>query len=96
MVEAGLPRGRRYDNDIVLWGSELANMDADGDGFTNGEELGDPDGTWLEGDPSPGDPADLGNPANPDIVPNLPEPEPTAVEESSWGAIKRLSRLLLD
>ena len=80
----------------VFWGPELAALDSDGDGFTNGEELGDPDGLWQEGDPSPGEPADLGNPANPDIVPNLPEPESTAVEESGWGAIKRLSRLILD
>jgi hypothetical protein len=80
----------------VFWGAELAALDSDGDGFTNGEELGDPEGLWQEGDPSPGDLADLGDPGNPDIVPNLPEPEPTAVDESSWGAIKRLGRLLLD
>ena len=81
----------------VFWGPELAALDSDGDGFTNGEELGDPEGTWQEGDDSPGVPADLGHPGNPDIVPNLPEPpEPTAVEESSWGVIKRLSKLLRD
>ena len=78
----------------VFWGPEFAALDSDGDGFTNGEELGDPDGVWQEGDPAPGDPADLGNPADASIVPNLPEP--TAVEESSWGSIKRLSHLLLD
>jgi len=36
----------------VVW-SKIYNLDADGDGFTNGEELGDPDGTWLPGDPDP-------------------------------------------
>jgi hypothetical protein len=29
------------------------DLDPDNDGFTNGEELGDPDGTWVIGDPAP-------------------------------------------
>lgn len=47
----------------VIWGPELAHEDADGDGFTNGEELQDSAGIWTGGsigDPSlvflPGDP----------------------------------------
>ena len=36
----------------VIWGPELAAIDSDGDGFTNGEELGDPEGTWQPGDPA--------------------------------------------
>ena len=28
---------------------------SDGDGFTNGQELQDPDGTWSTGNPNPGD-----------------------------------------
>ncbi len=31
----------------------IYDLDADGDGFTNGEELGDPNGDWSEGDPDP-------------------------------------------
>ena len=34
----------------VLWQSDLPFLDADGDGFTNGEELGDPNGAWRSGD----------------------------------------------
>jgi hypothetical protein len=34
----------------VFWGPALAAMDSDGDGVTNGEELGDPDGIWVSGD----------------------------------------------
>ncbi len=83
--------------DEVFWGPELAALDSDGDGFTNGEELGDPDGTWQAGDDAPGVSEDLGHPGDSELVPNLPEPpEPTAVEESSWGTIKRLGRQLLD
>jgi hypothetical protein len=39
-------------NQNVVW-SELAQRDADGDGYSNGLELGDPDGTWRRGDPHP-------------------------------------------
>lgn len=37
----------------VMWGPDLAALDADNDGFTNGEELGDPDGAWSSGDAPP-------------------------------------------
>jgi MYXO-CTERM domain-containing protein len=45
---------------VADW-SAIYNLDADGDGFTNGEELGDPDGIWAVGDPDPellSDPSD--------------------------------------
>lgn len=38
---------------VVDW-SAIFDLDSDGDGFTNGEELLDPNGTWVIGDPSPG------------------------------------------
>ena len=38
----------------VIWGPELAALDSDGDGASNGAELGDPEGTWVVGDPDPG------------------------------------------
>ena len=37
----------------VVWGPALAALDSDGDGYTNGEELGDPSGAWRTGDPNP-------------------------------------------
>lgn len=40
-------------DDDVLWGPELAALDSDGDGYTNGEELGDPLGLWAIGDANP-------------------------------------------
>ncbi len=42
----------------VDW-SKLYNLDADGDGFTNGEELLDPNGEWESGSPDPGNFADV-------------------------------------
>ena len=35
------------------WTAALAAMDSDGDGFNNGTELGDPNGTWVAGNPNP-------------------------------------------
>ena len=92
MVEASFLEGDEYDNDIVLWGPELANMDADGDGFTNGEELGDPQGIWVRGDDHPGDPEAVTLPGIPASHP--PEEVNTAVESSTWGQIKALAQLL--
>lgn len=48
--------------DIAFWGQALASVDSDGDGFTNGQELGDPSGNWpgqsaRPGATNPGDPA---------------------------------------
>jgi hypothetical protein len=51
-VEKGFLSASRYLGD-VLWGPTLAALDSDGDGFTNGEELGDPGGVWESEDPDP-------------------------------------------
>ncbi|MBX3042284.1 MAG: T9SS type A sorting domain-containing protein [Candidatus Kapabacteria bacterium] len=53
----------------VIWSESLASIDSDGDGFTNGEELLDPQGVWKIGQSDPGNPADVGNPGNPNSVP---------------------------
>ena len=81
----------------VLWGPELAALDSDGDGASNGAELGDPDGTWVVGDPSPagedheGDPSPAGQVFNPGDPTSTPPPAPpeTAVEETTWAQIKQ-------
>lgn len=52
-----------------FWGPELAALDSDGDGFTNGEELQDPNGLWTEGSSNPGDQALVTHPGNPDDFP---------------------------
>jgi len=35
------------------WSASFCQLDSDGDGITNGEELGDPDCRWNVGDPDP-------------------------------------------
>ena len=56
-------------NGNVIWSEALAALDSDGDGFTNGQELLDPNGTWRIGQPNPGNQNDLGNPGNASVVP---------------------------
>ncbi len=53
-----------------FWGPALAALDSDGDGFTNGEELQDPNGTWQPGQPLPGNPSLVTNPGDPNSKPN--------------------------
>ncbi|GAB1350251.1 hypothetical protein MASR1M107_24660 [Ignavibacteriales bacterium] len=63
-------------NDDVMWGSALANLDSDGDGFSNGIELQDPTGAWRTGQPNPGSLADVTNPGDPNS-----KPAPSSVKE---------------
>jgi hypothetical protein len=51
----------------LFWTPELASLDSDGDGLTNGEELQDPGGTWKQGQPDPGSKEQLSNPGIPDL-----------------------------
>lgn len=52
-----------------FWSQTLAQLDSDGDGVTNGQELGDPNGTWKAGQPNPGDFNLVTNPGDPNSVP---------------------------
>lgn len=52
-IENGFLTAGALSSADVVWGPALAALDSDGDGATNGQELGDPEGTWLPGDPAP-------------------------------------------
>ena len=56
-----------------FWTATLAALDSDGDGFTNGQELGDPDG---DGNAEAG--AQITHPGNADSFPDIPDPEPVS------------------
>ena len=47
-----------------FWDGQLAALDSDGDGFTNGEELQDPSGSWATGQPNPGNFDMVSNPGD--------------------------------
>jgi uncharacterized protein (TIGR03382 family) len=49
------------DGSSILW-NNLFNLDSDGDGQTNGQELNDPCGVWSVGDADPG--GDVSNPGD--------------------------------
>lgn len=74
---------------VLNWGPQLAALDSDGDGRTNGQELLDPQGAWRAGDPNPGNPAEVTNPGVPDA------PPPRAVPVSSTAGLTLLAGLLL-
>lgn len=56
---------------VLFWTPELAALDSDGDGLTNGEELLDTAGTWKPGDPNPvaGAGQKITNPGVKEVVP---------------------------
>lgn len=51
-VEANLTGAGSVSAQEVDW-LAIYELDADGDGFTNGEELGDPNGEWQQGEEAP-------------------------------------------
>jgi hypothetical protein len=55
--------------DKINWNQALAQLDSDGDGFTNGTELQDPNGLWKSGDNNPGNTEQVTNPGNANSVP---------------------------
>lgn len=63
----------------------VCGIDSDGDGSSNGEELGDPDCAWTVGDPEPD--VTASNPGDPDSVPEAPgDPNnPPAGDDEAGG-----------
>ncbi|MCX7022204.1 MAG: hypothetical protein NTW26_08050 [bacterium] len=64
------------------WTYDLSQVDSDGGGAANGAELLDTDGVWEEGDPDPGDPADVTNPGVSEDDGQI------GIEGSTWGRVK--------
>ena len=48
-VRSNLEGPGTIQQDNVVWGPALCNVDSDGDGWTNAQELGDPDCVWTIG-----------------------------------------------
>ena len=67
------PFGAAFKANGKVWNATLALADADGDGFTNGQELQDPLGTWVKSTdpPEPGNKAYVTRPGFPDDNPGL-------------------------
>jgi len=83
------PFGMDFEENNGIWNKTLAAMDSDSDGFTNGQELLDPNGTWTMGSPNPaGSPTQPGNAAS--------KPASSFIKVSKLKAdLRDLSRFLL-
>ena len=68
-IPARNPFGSDFDRRGKAWSGTLAGEDSDSDGHTNGEELLDPNGTWREGQPNPGNSSNVTNPGVGDVFP---------------------------
>lgn len=69
------PFGMAFFNAGTQWTPALAALDSDGDGFSNGQELGDPAGTWTPGAANPG--GTITNPGDPSSHPAITAPSIT-------------------
>lgn len=70
------------------WWPALRGLDSDGDGQTNGQELGDPCEEWLMG-LKPGRTTDISNPSDPaskSATPDVPSCDPTPGTGGGGGA----------
>lgn len=66
-----------------FWSAALAALDSDGDGVSNGVELGDPAGTWKQGNPNPAGMPKITNPGDPKSVAEIIPTSPA----DSWVAV---------
>lgn len=64
----GLDVKKNLSGNSINWAA-LSKLDSDGDGFTNGQELQDPQGTWVPGQASPGDPTKVTRPGDKNSIP---------------------------
>lgn len=70
--------GKDFKSNAFTWNGDLAGIDSDGDGFTNGMELGD-----ENGDGSPEVYFERSNPGDPFNYPN-------SINQETWSIIKNL------
>lgn len=77
----GLDVGATLNGADVNW-SAICDLDSDGDGYTNGEELGDPSCMWVTGNPNP--PGPTYGPHNANDYP-MPEPPPPPMGGEPMG-----------
>jgi len=70
--------------------SKIYNIDSDGDGFSNGLELGDPMGLWRPGQINPGSPSAVTHPGNSRSKP--PASIKRVTTPTAWAVIKALFR----
>lgn len=73
--------GQAFQQNGKVWNSTLAAKDSDGDGCTNGVELGDADGNGV---------ADGGQTQQTSNPGSGGDCRPSTIDEQTWGALKSL------
>ncbi|MBI1390513.1 MAG: hypothetical protein GC154_18915 [bacterium] len=69
--------GSDYRSNGKKWSAALAQKDSDGDGVSNGEELLDPNGSWVKGQANPGNASQVTNPGDASSKPVQVQPTDT-------------------
>jgi len=69
-----------------FWSAALAALDSDGDGFTNGQEMGD-----IDGDGTPERNTGISNPGDASSTPILPNTAPSITSTASASAFKGIA-----
>jgi hypothetical protein len=77
--------GNAFASASHTWSSALAGLDSDGDGFSNGKELGDPTGVWRPGAALPIPGAQVTQPGSASSMPTLVPPEVSITSPTSGG-----------
>lgn len=78
--------GSAFANNGHVWNATLARADSDRDGYTNGEELGDPSGTWTTRDANPSGP--VYNPGDSGSHPTITAGVPVITTQPSSQTVK--------
>mmetsp|Transcript_29091 Transcript_29091/g.53023 ORF Transcript_29091/g.53023 Transcript_29091/m.53023 type:complete len:210 (-) Transcript_29091:87-716(-) len=71
------PFGEAFKAAGQVWTTALCEADSDGDGQTNGFELGDPDCTWVQGGAAPSRITDISHPGFSDSMTSATMPDDT-------------------
>ena len=75
--------GTDFKKNLHKWTVALCNSDSDGDGASNGLELGDPCCVWVQGGPAPAVTTDLSNPGDSSSTTKRAMPECTSSSPSA-------------
>lgn len=79
--------GSAFSSHGHAWSPTMANLDSDGDGFSNGTELQDPQGTWTSGSPAPGNAASVFNPGDASSKPTVTTTAPSITTAPASKAV---------
>ena len=87
--------GQDYAKYRGVWQGAYCQADSDGDGFTNGQELGDPCCEWVEGTPAPYS-IGISHPSRANSIPTYPQVTMTCRGDSNRPPTGGITTILDD